>query len=139
MTNLFVYGTLMDPEIMEHVAGERFESEPALLKNYGRFRVIDEMFPAIVAKPLATIEGRLYRNVKPKALSYLDEFELILYNRQTVTVHLQNHTKVVADAYILMDEHREKLSKDIWTLEWFLEHGKEAFRSRYEGFSNIKR
>ena len=47
MTDLFVYGTLMNPENVKRITGCIFVSEKALIKGYKRFCVKGFDYPAI--------------------------------------------------------------------------------------------
>ena len=66
--NLFVYGTLIDAEIMRTVAGDDYVSERATLSGYVRRRVSGEVYPAIIECPGASVSGITYLDVNPNTV-----------------------------------------------------------------------
>jgi hypothetical protein len=57
---LFVFGTLMDPDVMRIVVGREMETvapAPARLSGYAARRAFGETFPILVAQPGASVEG----------------------------------------------------------------------------------
>jgi gamma-glutamylcyclotransferase (GGCT)/AIG2-like uncharacterized protein YtfP len=124
----------MDSEIIAEVTGQALKGEPAYLKNYVRKRFKEEMYPGITSKPMSQVDGVLYRKVSQPVLDQLDTFENNYYRREIVTLHVGPGKRIPAYAYIVLPEFRAKLSKEDWTMEWFLEHGKQSFTNQYEGF-----
>ena len=61
--NVFVYGTLMEDEVVQSVLGRRFESLPAVLAGYRRVCLKQRVYPGIVkdSKPLE-ISGKARRH-----------------------------------------------------------------------------
>lgn len=72
---LFAYGTLMLPEVMRAVCGAPFPTTKAVLVDYGRHLVKDEVFPAIIKNRGALTHGLLYRDIDRRSLERLDAFE----------------------------------------------------------------
>ena len=59
--NLFAYGTLMYPEVMNFIlSNKQFKSCKAVLKNYLRRQVKGEQYPGIKPCQGASVEGVLY-------------------------------------------------------------------------------
>ncbi|MGJ3244267.1 MAG: gamma-glutamylcyclotransferase family protein [Opitutales bacterium] len=99
---LFVYGTLMAPEVMEAVAGYLPASTLAQVNGYARFRLVDRDYPGLVKEAGASAEGLLYRDVTPEAVERVDAFEDTFYERQSVTVQpLDGGDPVEASAYVV--------------------------------------
>lgn len=133
---LFTYGTLMDPEIMAHVAGDTFPARPGLLAGYRRRVVEGEVYPAIVPDDTEQVEGVVYSDLTDEALTRLDRFEGELYQRLLVPV-TRGGELIRVQAYVLRPEYGRLLSSTAWTLEQFLHSGKGAFTDHYSGFERI--
>ena len=134
---LFVYGTLMDAEIMSHVAGGHFFSRSAKLEGYRRRRVRGEVYPAIVPCPDETVSGRVYFSLSPAALERLDQFEGQQYERCPVTVTCAAGSLPV-QAYILAPAYHDRLSSETWELTTFQRSGKILFSRHYTGFERVR-
>lgn len=96
MQNLFVYGTLQYPEILQKLTGKNFVSKPAVLNNYMRHKVKHAEYPAIVPKPGAQTMGLLIENVDDLSLRAIDFYEGNEYEKTVVTVFTEN---TVMDAF----------------------------------------
>ena len=107
--NLFAYGTLMWPEILEAVAGRRLEGSPAVLEGYSRFRVKGEPYPVVIPSPKGTVEGVLYQELTPEEFRRLDAFEGVEYNR--VEIRLNDRPAFV---YVLSEEWRQIVDFRPW-------------------------
>ena len=136
--NLFVYGTLMDPEIMALVAGEAGNGQTARLSGYVRRRVSGECYPAIVPQAGAVVDGLLYAGLSPKILERLDRFEGENYFRRTVLVELAEEKRVMAQTYVFVDKCRDRLSDENWSLEAF-QGDKAGFVKADQGFISATR
>jgi gamma-glutamylcyclotransferase (GGCT)/AIG2-like uncharacterized protein YtfP len=106
MKQLFVYGTLMFPEIREKLTGKTFKTSPALLSGYRRTKVKDADYPAIVKNPDAEVEGILLEDVDEQTIEILSFFEGDEYKTQYVEVFSGNR-KIPALTFVWAT--REKL------------------------------
>ncbi|MGB5765898.1 MAG: gamma-glutamylcyclotransferase family protein, partial [Arenicellales bacterium] len=61
--NLFVYGTLMDADIMGRVTGSAYQSQEATLQEYSRRTVRGEVYPAIIKQCGCSVDGVVYFNI----------------------------------------------------------------------------
>ena len=92
MANVFVYGTLLIPDIAELVAGIEQAGVEAKLHGYARFEATCRRCgnpPTIIPDSNSTVQGKLYTNVTDSQLDRLDWFEDIdagLYIREYVEV-----------------------------------------------------
>ncbi len=109
MKQLFVYGTLMFPEIREKLTGKTFKTSPALLPGYRRTKVKDADYPAIVKNPDAEVEGILLEDVDEQTIEILSFFEGDEYKTQYVEVFSGNR-KIPALTFVWAT--REKLLPD---------------------------
>lgn len=89
MQHLFVYGSLLFPDLVTALTGKQFYSIPATLKGYRRCRVKDCDYPAIIETPGARVEGKIIENVDDRSMQLLTFFEGDDYTKQLVTVSLQ--------------------------------------------------
>ena len=135
--NLFVYGTLMDKEIFQIVAGELCSSEQAVLHGYIRKQVIGEVYPAIAEKSGHEVTGLLYYNLTNTALNKLDRFEGDQYNRCSLKISLQTGQIVDTQVYVFAEKSKQRLAPEDWNYQDFLEKGKELFLREYSGFHEL--
>lgn len=132
--NLFAYGTLMCPDILEMVIGEWHSGVSALLSGYGRFRVSGEHYPGVIPIAGAVVRGTLYTGISPKSRKNLDIFEGDLYIRTTVRVLSPNSGTFPAFTYVIRPEFRSCLTSDVWRPDYLTSDRHRAFVSRYAGF-----
>ncbi|MBI3329368.1 MAG: gamma-glutamylcyclotransferase [Nitrospinae bacterium] len=85
--NLFVYGTLVDPQRVKALAGKQFARVAATLEGFERM-VPDTGYPYILPKPGAAVSGFLLKHLDAVSLNRLDRYEAEgdLYLRQEVEV-----------------------------------------------------
>lgn len=117
--NLFVYGTLMVPAVMQAVTGRAFQSVSATLLGYARYRIKQQVYPGIIVRDNACVNGMLYYGIDATSMQRLDEFESRVYRRGTVTVQPADTAETEAYAYIIAPSCEHLLSKDSWDPERF--------------------
>lgn len=117
--DVFAYGTLLFPEIMQAVTRARFPSEPATLAGYVRRRLRRASYPGLAPDPSSITSGVVYRGVNAAALERLDRFEGELYARERVVVDLATGERVAALAYVVRPEHRGELCDEPWDPQAF--------------------
>jgi gamma-glutamylcyclotransferase (GGCT)/AIG2-like uncharacterized protein YtfP len=132
MMNLFVYGTLMWPEVMAAVAGRSLEGRPAVLDGVRRVAVRGEVYPALISGG-DSIDGILYQQVTEQELAALDHFEGAEYDRRTVTVRCGDEA-VQAGVYFASDAARPMLDDRDWTPASLSPDKLQQFRSAYKGW-----
>ena len=104
--DLFVYGLLMFPELLQGLTQRRFASEEALLRDHVRLTVRHPRVPpigAVIGASGKRVDGVLLRGVDPQSLALLDRFEGLseaLYTRCERTVMVANGQRVTADVYL---------------------------------------
>ena len=133
--HVFAYDTLMEPAVMTAVTGQRFSSQPAELRGYGRFRVRDAVYPGLVAQPAAATQGVLYREVDADALSRLDTFEAAMYDRRALTVDIDERPtgrrSLSAEVYVVRSSERARLSSEKWDPDQFRRLHLDAYLQGY--------
>jgi len=116
--SLFVYGTLLCPEIQEMVIGRVPASSPAILKGYGCYFVRDATFPGIIRHEGGKVEGRVLSELTPEELQRLDAYEDDFYDRLEVEVVCQEKRHLTM-AYVVPGECESLLTSREWTREVF--------------------
>jgi gamma-glutamylcyclotransferase (GGCT)/AIG2-like uncharacterized protein YtfP len=125
--NLFTYGTLLIPEVMQAVTGRKFPSGDAVLNGYCRYSIKNRVYPAVIARAGASVHGRTYSELDRHTLEILDEFESDIYTRCSMPVMTAASVSVEAQVYVLSDQYRHLLLEDPWETEYFKQH----FLTRY--------
>lgn len=137
--HLFTYGTLMALDIMGDVSGCALEGVGVILDGYERYGVRGEQYPGIIKADHGRVEGVLYYNVPPEALTRLDLFEGKMYSREPVRVVRKDDGKFIeAMAYVITPESAHMLTGKAWDFNNFIQNGKQIFEDLYSGFGEIK-
>jgi gamma-glutamylcyclotransferase (GGCT)/AIG2-like uncharacterized protein YtfP len=134
--NLFVYGTLMLPEIWFKVTKEDVSHDKALLEGFFRSKLKGEVYPGIFKKSGYSVDGVIYYDVSILAIKKLDIFEGERYRRIGVTVNI-NDKSVSADTYELSTNFHHLITGEEWNLEEFIRSGNDHFKKNYLGFKII--
>lgn len=129
--NIFVYGTLLVPQIWELVTEcPDLKSAEATLPRHSLWRVRGATFPAIKEEApgyVGDVIGRVFFDVPAGALQRLDRYEDAFYERVAVTVATCDGP-VFADVYrVPATEAAAIISEDPWSLAWFEENGLQNF------------
>jgi gamma-glutamylcyclotransferase (GGCT)/AIG2-like uncharacterized protein YtfP len=126
--NLFVYGTLLLPAVIETLIGRIPSWLPATLHGYRRYRLTGKVFPAIAAELAAGVDGLVYRGLDHEERMTLDAFESNIYTRERVQARTALDEIMTADAYVLDDDHAELLQRaPAWSLEEFTARSGAAY------------
>jgi len=129
----FVYGTLMEPQVLSLVSGEHFNSfrlRPAVLHGYRRVRVADATYPGIYPAEGSEVQGFLARGLSEEAVRRIDAFENDGYDRQNLQVISKQGTPVQAAAYVASS--RMKLTDEEWDFEVWRANHRQAFLARLQ-------
>ena len=124
---LFTYGTLEIPQVMQLVSGQEFSSEPALLKDYVRYKLAAESYPGVTHEEGAEVAGTVYFEIDATTLQKLDRYEDTCYKRLNVEVILQNNEVIEAMAYVIEENNKDLLSENTWDKQKFIEHDLDVF------------
>lgn len=128
---VFTYGCLMIPPVMETVTGRLFATEPALLQGFARYALRGETYPGLVPESTAATEGVLWRHVDDDSLRRLDEFEGDWYERQRVTA-IVGDKPLSVDTYVLVQAQHHRVSHRRWLRDRFETRYLQDFLSSYE-------
>lgn len=124
--DLFVYGTLTHPPMLEALVGRALSGEDATLGGYERLtlRMADlPPVPAIRPRPDASVPGQVVDGLDGEALRVLGAFELGhagLYLRREVVVRTGAVRRRAVQAYVAGPASRPHLAEP-WDREAFLE------------------
>ncbi len=133
--NLFAYGTLMCPEIIQIVSSKNFNGASATLENYQRFSIKNEVYPGIFSAPGKLVDGIVYYGLSLQSWYLLDHFEGEFYLRKPVKILLNEERRIIdAQTYIIKPQYSYLLSSKPWNYEKFLKNGKDQFLRTYKGF-----
>jgi gamma-glutamylcyclotransferase (GGCT)/AIG2-like uncharacterized protein YtfP len=129
---MFVYGTLMVPEIMKRVVGRVPPSVAALLPGYRRYRVPGEAYPAIVAAVDFQVDGLCYQGLNRHELELLDAYEGDSYVRTPVELLVAGRVQR-DECYVARPGDESLPSLEPWELEEFLAVHYNQFMSAHFG------
>lgn len=119
VSNLFVYGSLMNEEVLNSLVTGHFNRQSAILKGYRRVHVLRATYPAIFADQNAEVEGLVITNINSNQLAQLDDFEGEFYCRSPVTIKPVSGGDLNCDTYIFKSEYQHMLSDQPWCNQVF--------------------
>jgi gamma-glutamylcyclotransferase (GGCT)/AIG2-like uncharacterized protein YtfP len=106
--DVFAYGTLRDPQLVERLTGRAFDSSSAVLPGW---RVVPadvsrSGYEEIVPDAGSEVPGVLFRSVDASSLRCLDAYE-VEYERRTIGVRVRGGT-VPAQVYVPRESDHER-------------------------------
>ncbi|KAL2651998.1 hypothetical protein R1flu_020126 [Riccia fluitans] len=99
--NVFVYGSLLAPEVMQAVIHRVPPSAPAIVSDFHRYGVRGQLYPAVTPKVGDKVTGRVVFGLTQQELALLDDYEDTDYTREVVQPTLLD--KVPDQVDILLD------------------------------------
>eukprot|EP00977_Amphora_coffeiformis_P006023 scaffold1294_cov167-Amphora_coffeaeformis.AAC.4 len=130
--SLFVYGTLMAPEVMQTLVSRLPPCRPATLAGYSRHPVAGYAFPGIVASEKikdsaarqTSVPGLLFTDLTHDELAILDWFEDREYTRTQVSVTStttsdQEDSRAMTQVYVWTNPLSELHVDRTWDYERF--------------------
>ena len=110
---LFVYGTLMVPEVVRRLLGHELHMRPARLGGFSRFRVKEAVYPGIIVGAADDfVDGQLLSGMTQADWETLDRYEGNEYARRSVQVLGVDGEELLADAYVF--KHPGFLTDEPW-------------------------
>lgn len=103
MTNIFVYGTLQNPEVVEALTGKSFKQTPYVLNGYKVFQVKGEHFPGMVKSKGSSAKGYILYDVDKKAFEIINKWEGTSYTPNIIKISADSN-EIEAITYIWKDE-----------------------------------
>jgi gamma-glutamylcyclotransferase (GGCT)/AIG2-like uncharacterized protein YtfP len=102
MADLFVYGTLQNPEIVRALTSKSFKQDKYVLSDYAVSLVTGEHFPGMTRSPGAYASGYILYDVDEESLEMIDKWEGPNYTPTNLSILVNDQaTEVVA--YIWAD------------------------------------
>lgn len=129
---LFLYGTLMDVDVMAKVLDPPFaerELVPAVLPGWRRLAVRNATYPVILPDAGASIEGRLLPRVGAYELARIRHFESEEYVTTPVRIRLADGSPLAADVFVALDGVFD-LDDAAWDLGGWQARHKTSFLQR---------
>jgi gamma-glutamylcyclotransferase (GGCT)/AIG2-like uncharacterized protein YtfP len=133
-TDLFAYGTLMFEDILQLVTGCSLHGVRAVLRDYQRFLVRGEVYPAIVPRRGEMVVGVTYSKLPDAAWKRLDVFEGEMYRCTSVSIEREDGGISQAQTYVVKPGFAGRLTTTPWNPEDFEAGDKARFESQYRGF-----
>ena len=121
---LFVYGTLLFPQVLERVIGRRPEMCRAAAPGYAARRMPGVIWPGMISFELSAAGGCLLLDLTAEELDTLDAWEGEPYRREEIDV-VDDLGRVVHAASYLVDE--AEVTDEPWTSREFYERELPGF------------
>lgn len=116
-TDLFVYGTLMYPELYRKITGEEPDYIPAELRHYSVRRLNERSYPGLIKRIGGRSIGLLVRNVSEQAMELLHEYEGEEYKVVEVSVTCEGQ-RVKAKTYAVKRDFMYLAMTEGWQPDW---------------------
>ena len=116
-SNLFVFGSLMDAEVLEIVLGRQLASQnrqAAYLNHYQRLCVVNECYPGLRQAPGKCVQGCLLSDLSPFDVDRVCYFEGEEFSLAECEVVL--HNQKTAGALMFQLEANTQLTQVEWSL-----------------------
>jgi len=129
--SIFVYGTLMAPEVVQTLLRRLPNATPALVKGFVRHPVRNHVFPGLLEDDSTSVtNGIFYEGLSSTEVQRLDWFEDVEYTRRDVTVFLPGEKTRKTQVYLWTNSQAELNLDQEWDydsfrknhLEWYLQH-----------------
>lgn len=117
-TDLFLYGTLQDPEVLGLLLDVLPPMTPVTVTGWRVAPVRGQLYPGLVRDADARATGHHVR-VAPEALIVLDRFEGPAYDRRVVGTAELGGTAVTLQAWVIPDALAHVCEPGTWTLSGF--------------------
>lgn len=127
----------MCEDIMIMVSRFKTKYAKAVLTDYFRSKIVNEVYPGLIYKEGSTVSGIVYLDLSTLSLNRLDMFEGDLYKRKNVSVTLENGHLIRAMTFITKPEFHDILTGKPWSLEKFKAEDKKPFLDGYKGFEKL--
>lgn len=122
MKNIFVYGTLLFPEILEKLTCKTFKSKEGYLNDFKSYQIFDNhiprKYPAIITSRGDKVEGKIVFDLDKESLNILDYFEDEKYEPKILKAYSQSGEEYQVLVYVWKDEFKDMLKGD-WDIDYF--------------------
>ncbi len=129
--DLFCYGTLQIPEVIQAVIGRHPPGRQAKISGFGAFAVRHAEYPGLRPVRGHKTGGRLYFGLTADELATLDRFEGPLYRRSRLAVRTGDGRRRGAWVYIVKPARRRCLTPRLWDQREFSRRSYRRFMQRF--------
>lgn len=98
-SNVFVYGTLMFPDVQKAITGETLVFCDANLSGFRRGKLKDREYPGIIECSEGTVAGKVLLGVRAELLDLFDKYEGYEFRKVEASPILSAGERVEAIAY----------------------------------------
>ena len=119
MHSIFVYGTLLNDEILNLFIESHPIKHDAKLLDYRRVSVVGRVYPAIFPEQGSEVEGVLITNLSASDIQSLKEYEGSYYSKERVRVSLADNASKTCETFVFKTEYHKLLSNKVWCNEYF--------------------
>jgi hypothetical protein len=134
-TSYFLYGTLMDRDVLNIVSGlnlSQVRLRPALLPGYRRVR--DVHYPAVFPSEAHSVEGCVVHGISEPAAARIGLFEIDGYDLVVEQVVLGNRRSLKAALFAASG--RMNLSDEDWSFEDWRNQHRRRFRQSVKSWAD---
>ncbi|KAL3699645.1 hypothetical protein R1sor_017667 [Riccia sorocarpa] len=137
--NVFVYGSLLAPEVLKAIISRVPPSAPAVVPNFHCYRVTGQLYPAVRPRDGDEVTGKVLFGLTQQELTLLDDFEDIDYKRQVVKPTLldkrpdQTDISLPVQAYMYIWAKEDESLQGDWDYEEWRQNYLAEFLSKYFG------
>jgi gamma-glutamylcyclotransferase (GGCT)/AIG2-like uncharacterized protein YtfP len=130
---LFVYGTLLDPDLRALVAGRRLAARPAVLRGWRCRRVRGRTYPAILPDARGTVAGAVIDAVDDAAFARLVAYEGAGYRLRPVRPRLGGRLGEGVEAFVFVPVVRPAVAGSWTAPEWRRRHRRATLATLRRG------
>jgi gamma-glutamylcyclotransferase (GGCT)/AIG2-like uncharacterized protein YtfP len=124
--NVFTYGSLMFAPVWEKVCAGRYATQKMVLKDFQRYCVKNESYPAVVPQQGGSVEGLVYFDVSQADQLALNQFEGGEYVLRQYQI---DGLSIAFYEYVALS----RIDKRDWSPDDFEQKGLPEFISRHVG------
>ena len=134
--NVYTYGSLMFPEVMEALTERIFKFEDLRLYGFKRFKLKEKKYPGVIENENAFLSGRVWFDLDRQSLEILDAFEDKIYQRRTVSIETGEKGSIDTYLYVVTPDYVNLLEKSDWDFDFFRENYLDQYVEMCKGFRN---
>ncbi len=125
--NIFVYGSMLSPEVVKAITGEEgISASDACIKNFARRKLKDRDYPAIIQHEGSIVIGKILHEVREDLVQLIDTFEGDEYVKKEVRAVLSDDSELSAFAYVWNGDPADVRNED-WDFAHFESHKLRTF------------
>lgn len=128
MRHLFVYGTLLFPEIVFGLCRKNFVTQTAKLSGFKRVSVKECDYPAIIPDEVSAVDGKLLLDVDEESMRILTFFEGENYIQKEVFV--SSGSKTVKAQVFVWNGQLGSLAESDWDKDKFVQKSRKYYVTR---------